>query len=159
MKRVGKVLLFVILSPLVVLIVVIGLPIAVCATLADHISLRRFRKKEAGSLYLICTPRRGWYDYLQNNVFPVLPCRVTRVVWHRPSRGKKIPRIVLQLQRSQIAFPRLPYLVAVFRNQMKAVSIHNDLLTMKQHPKRSEHIKSQSRGIVERRIEALLKNP
>jgi hypothetical protein len=54
------------------------------AWLADAAERRRFCARRAGEVFLLWDTRRGWHDFVQNNVLPVLPAGVV------PSaRGRK----------------------------------------------------------------------
>ena len=59
------------------------------------------RHRQAGAFFLVCTRRRGWYEFLNNNLIPVLPHAV-RVVWHVKNWRGKSPPISEYLRRSGI---------------------------------------------------------
>ena len=44
--------------------------------------LRRLRKERAGCVYLICSRRRGWVDFIGNNVAPAMPPTV-ELAWYK----------------------------------------------------------------------------
>jgi hypothetical protein len=75
-KIIKRVLLGVILFPIALLIFVVFLRIILVVEIKETITRRRFYRREAGNIYLICTSRCGWYDFLKNNLIPILPKNV-----------------------------------------------------------------------------------
>ena len=130
-----------------VVVFVVASPLIVVLGLKGRLSLRRFRRREAGTFYLVCTSRRGWHDFLRNNVVPVLP-EDTGVVWRR--RGRKAWRNPFfgHLARSGIQGARKPYLVAVTKRALVHRSLNAALQELKARPKVSEDTRRACAGII-----------
>lgn len=120
-------LVVVVLGPVVA---VAGLPVLVVTEIGASVRLMRFRRKEAGCCYLICTSRRGWHDFLKNNVAPYLPGNV-RVVWHRPGMPKDEDPIFAHVRRSKYFNITKPYLVCVTRRRLIVRTVNDRLLHLK----------------------------
>ena len=118
-------------------LLVLGVPALVFSKAKGAISLRAFRRREAGHVYLICTSRRNWHDFLKNNVIPVLPDNF-RVVWHKSVRDGEHPAVLGHVDRSGILGVPKPYLVAVTRRALVHKSLNRVLQEFKAHPKKSE---------------------
>ena len=83
----------ILVAPIIVVVAVIYLPFRI----NELISCRNFRKREAGNVFLICTSKHNWHEFLKNNVIPVLPDNF-RVVWLNPVRYGKYSKIITHLQ-------------------------------------------------------------
>ena len=149
-RRISRVLRAVAVLPLLaamVVILVVALPFIAVLGLRARLSLRRFRRREAGTFYLVCTPRRGWRDFLVNNVIPVLPDD-TRVVWRRRGRNAWRNPFFRHLARSGILGVPKPYLVAVEKRALAHKSLNRVLQDLKAQPKLSEGTRRACAGIV-----------
>lgn len=113
-----------------------------------------FRRRENGNLYLICTSKRYWYNYIKNNLITILPDNI-RVVWHKRKRGGRIPEIIRNLWRSKISGISKPYLVAVQQKELKAKSLNGDLQTLKKKSDKDDMIRKKSFDVVMKNIEVL----
>jgi hypothetical protein len=156
-KRIKRMLIGVILVPIALLIFVVFLPVILVVEIKEYIALRTFCRREAGNFYLICTSRRGWYDFLKNNLIPILPKNV-KVVWHtRTSAGKNDP-IFLRILSSGIYGVPKPYIISVQRKCIKAYSLNNDLQIVKKHPKKSVEIQVQTQNVINVKIKGAFAN-
>ncbi|MCK5850246.1 MAG: hypothetical protein KAH23_04965 [Kiritimatiellae bacterium] len=140
--------LLIVLSPLII-------PVVVVMQVRSAISLRRFRRREAGSYYLVCTSKRNWYDFLRNNVIPMLPDNV-RVVWQKPTRGEPYPELQAHLAQSKIWGISKPYLVAVTKQALRAQSLNRDFQDVKPKEKRSDEIRNACLKRIETSMRELL---
>ncbi len=113
--------------------------------------LRRFRKRQAGSFYLLCSRRRGWFEFVQNNVAPVLPPNV-HLIWHRTDYGPEPDDVGRLLARSGVYGVSKPALIAVKKDRVQVRSLHADLVSLKATPARDEGIARQCREIIEAAI-------
>jgi hypothetical protein len=63
----------VVLSPLFVLIALLTAPILLLFAFLDFLQLRHYCWKHQVWTFLVSTHRRGWREFVQNNVAPMLP--------------------------------------------------------------------------------------
>ena len=73
MKKIRKLIGTISTIPLIAVAVLLSLPFFLVMETKAAIALRVFRRKEAGHVFLICTSKQNWHDFLKNNVIPVLP--------------------------------------------------------------------------------------
>ncbi len=118
----------------------------------DKLALRQFFRREDGNFFLVCSSKRRWYDYLQNNVVPVLPPNV-ELCWYKPHCKK--PRIVPWLWRSKIFDIPKPYLALVTQSKIVVVSLNDDLQEMKQYTAKDQNTQLRSKDIIERKMASL----
>lgn len=156
-KRIIRILIGIILVPIALLIFVVFLPVILVVEIKEYVSLRTFRRREAGNFYLICTTRCGWYDFLKNNLIPILPENV-KVVWHTRTRIGKIDPIFLWILNSGIYGVPKPYIISVQRKRIKAYSLNNDLQIVKKHPKKSVETQVQTQNIISATIKEAFTN-
>jgi hypothetical protein len=140
--------LVIVLSPLII-------PVVVVMQIRLAISLRMFQRREAGHWYLVCTSKRNWYDFLRNNVIPVLPDNF-RVVWQKPNRGEPYPELQAHLAQSKIWGISKPYLVAVTKQALRVKSLNGDFQDLKPTAKRSDEIRSACLEKIEASMKELL---
>ena len=139
--KIGVIGILILLSPIL-------LPIFIVWRIYDSITLRVFRLKHAGYFFLICTSRHDWYDFLSNNVIPILPDNV-RVAWYHTKNQDKRPELFQRLSQSKIYGLSKPYLVAVTKKAIHAKSLHTEFQVFKPCSKRSEEVQSACRKIIE----------
>ncbi len=118
-------------------LIVVGIPALIFFQLKAAIRFRFFQNREAGSVFLICTARRNWYDFLLNNVIPVLPDNV-QIIWQKSAYRDGRPELFKHLYRSHIVGVLRPYLVAVSPAKLSCKSLNTALQEHKIHPKKSE---------------------
>jgi hypothetical protein len=138
---------------LVMIVVALGLVVLVVETKLA-ISFRLFRRREAGHVFLICTSRRNWYDFLRNNVIPILPDNF-RVVWSRPMRGAAYPHLFYYFFRSGIRNVSKPYLVAVTRRALVYAPLNTALQELKVRPKKSVDTRRRCAHIISTALQQL----
>lgn len=134
------------------------LPIAILFILFGFVMLaisqvqaRRWRRKCAGMVYLVCTPRCGWRDFVTNNLLPVVPEDVT-VVWHRSQRDTPLPRELWMFRMHGLWDVPKPFLVAVTQRGVRWRSLNGTLQTLKRSPARSAEAQSLCREILTQAI-------
>jgi len=121
LKTIGRIVngcVFVLVALLVATIVV--------ETIVRRVKVYRFRRRFRGKSLLICSRRHGWYDFVVNNVVPVLPNDCT-VEWTQSFRVWD--PIVLALARWRIRGER-PLLVHVGK-RVHGVSLQQELLPLR----------------------------
>ena len=162
MKTIKKILLAIALTPVVAVLapiaIVIFLPFMIVYGIKSGLGLMIFKRREAGRCYLICTSKRRWYDFLNNNVVPALPPN-TRVVWHKPGGRNTEDMIFTQLRRSNHFAVSKPYLVLVTKRKLQVRTINDRLQHLKPFARVSEEIRSACVSIIQDTIEELRTNP
>jgi|GEM_PF-1423356 len=119
---------------------VIALPVLIAfyvpARLVESLTLRLFRRRCAGRLYLVCSRRHNWHEFLTNNLIPALPNYI-EVIWHLRERSLKYPVLLKRLASSRIYGVPRPYLVLVTRRALLCRSLNGPLQQIKPHAKKS----------------------
>ena len=151
MKQVGKIIVATCAIPLIVVAVVLFLPFILIMQAKAAISLRVFRRREAGHVFLICTSRRNWHDFLNNNVIPVLPDNF-RVVWHKSVCGGEYSGLMRHLTQSHIFGVPKPYIVAVSPRALLHRSLNSALQELKTHPKKSKDTQQACLDIINKEL-------
>jgi hypothetical protein len=147
MKKIIIILFGMAVVPIMILFAILSLPFILASETKAAISLRRFRRRECGNVYLICTSNRNWHDFLKNNVIPVLPDNY-RVVWRKSVRGSKHPDLFRNLDRSHVFRISKPYLVLVTPRALLHGSLSIPLQTLKVHPKKSSDVRTKCARII-----------
>ena len=140
MKWIKKIIIWMAVAPLVLLFGILSLPVVLVMETRGAISLRMFRRREAGHVFLICTSKRNWHDFIKNNVIPTLPENF-RVVWQKSGRGGKYPDLVAHLARSRVFGVSKPYMVVVTRRALLHKSLNGVLQEWKPHAKKSDEVR------------------
>lgn len=149
MKKIRNIIIVIILLPILVVFVpfvlIVCIPAACIHQLRVNIALRVFRRRENGTVYLICTSKRGWHDFLKNNLIPVLPDHF-RVVWHKQGcaqgRDGKLPPLFKHLASSHIFSMSKPYLVVVTPKALIPKSINGAFTGLKSKAARSSEVQA-----------------
>ena len=162
MKLIRKIAAFVAWLPLIIIaipfLIVIGIPSGIFLETKAAISLRVFRRREAGQVFLICTSQRNWHDFLKNNVIPVVPDNF-RVVWRKSMRGGDFPSLLDHLAQSRIFGVSKPYIVAVTPRALLHKSLNSVLQELKAYPKKSEDTRQACLEIIHRELKELRTTP
>ena len=145
--RIAKWLLFFALSPLLLLLYLAMWLVSIVLVLRDRLWKRRFRRSHEGRHFLVCTTRRGWNDFIRNNVGPVLPSSITICLMARKSLDP-LSRDVLRAMSTSVRWYARPYLIRVKRLGIAVVPLHEILLPFKQHAKKSLEIQAQVAEII-----------
>jgi len=119
---------------------------------------RAFRRREAGHFYLVCTSRRGWHDFLKNNVIPILPENF-RVVWAASAREGLYPDVLRHFARSRNFTVSKPYLVAVTPRALIHKELNAVMQELKIHPKKSEDVQLACLAIINRETSEFRASP
>jgi hypothetical protein len=135
------------LSPFLVLVSLIFVPVIAVLAVRDRWRLRQFRAHNAGRYFLVCTTRRGWYDFIRNNVEPVLPSSTTLCWVGRKSldpNSFEVLRAAWNFSRSNSR----PYMIAVHRSGIEGFALHDAILPLKQYAKKCLEIQLKVATIV-----------
>ncbi len=111
-----------------------------------------FCRRRHGWFYLAGMSKRGWYDFLRNNVIPVLPDSV-RMIWPRNMHDVPYPRIRTAGRRPECT--SRPYLVYIGRRRIHWVSVNQSLQALKPFAKRSSETQAACRKVIERAMQEL----
>jgi len=135
---------------------VIALPIVLAVAAVKSVlmlySTAAFARRRNGCVYLVCTSRRGWYDFLRNNVAPILPEYVT-CLWPglAATQAERTALNVLKV-RGIADMPR-PYFVKVVRHgDFPTLSLNRTLQDLKP----CAVVSGEVQGLCRSRIEAVL---
>jgi hypothetical protein len=149
MKKIRNIIIVIVLLPVLVafmpFFVIVCIPAACIHQLRANLALRAFRHRNNGTVYLICTSKRGWHDFLKNNLIPVLPDNF-RVVWHKQGcvqgRDGKLPPLFKHLATSHIFSISKPYLVVVTPKALVPKSINRAFTGLKSKAARSTEVQA-----------------
>lgn len=153
-RIVGALLWAAILILVLPLIVLLGIPLVLFCETKAAISMRVFHRREQGHVYLICTSKRGWHDFLKNNVIPVVPGNV-RVVWQEAGRNDEYPRIFAYLARSRVFGVSKPYLVRITARNPVCKSLNPAFRQFKARPRKSPETRQACVEIIEQTLNEL----
>lgn len=114
---------------------------------------RRFRRRYAGRVVLVWTSRRGWHDFVVNNVLPVLPQGAMTIYQRKarpavPSEDGFPIRYVCEKPLSR------PYLVSIAPRGCFAILLNPELGQLKGHAARDPEVQRQVARILERAVQA-----
>jgi hypothetical protein len=135
-KRIVGILLWAALLILAAPLIILVIPLILSCEMKDAISMRLFRRREQGRIYLICTSKRGWHDFLNNNVIPVVPDGV-RVTWQKTGHSDEHPTIFAYLVHSRIAGVPKPYFVRITARHPVCRSLNPALRPLKASSRKS----------------------
>lgn len=110
---------------------------AIFARVYKRLSITRFRNQYRGKCLLVCGRRHGWYDFVINNVAPMLPADCL-VVWSTTSSRP----ILIALRHLGLNEPK-PLLVYVGNRRVAAKSLHAALLPLRTPAARNESIQQK----------------
>ncbi len=117
----------VLLSPLFVLIAILTAPILLLFAFVDYLQLRHYCWKHQVWTFLVSTQRRGWHEFVRNNVEPVLPDGMA-LVWFCDLATPGSP---MRWLSSAVASQVKPCVVHVTLFRVRAHSIHSRLKDQK----------------------------
>lgn len=141
-RFIGKLLLI----PLFVILFIIFFPLFVYEEILHFFVIRKFRHNNAGRSFLICSSRRNWHDFLQNNLIPILPDNFL-VVWVGKTGKKNYPKPPKAFRYLPV-LGKYPILVVVTRDRLKYQSLHDRLYHSKMSPKKSEETRRTLAAII-----------
>ncbi len=128
-RNLGEKLLLVLAIPVCLAIAVACMPLVLASQLYDFLALRWYCWRQSCWTYLVCSPRRGWHEFIENNLAPAVPAGV-RLVWATRSEPKSGPlRSIVAAGLGQ----GKPYLAHVEALRIRKRSLHNDLQSLKRH--------------------------
>ncbi|HSV43127.1 MAG TPA: hypothetical protein VLJ10_01105 [Candidatus Bathyarchaeia archaeon] len=146
-----KILLAVGLIIIVPVLIVVFYPVIIFFEIRSWIALVNFRRRENGAFYLVCSRANGWYDFLKNNVIPVVPPTM-KILWLSTERSTThataVPPLLEYLAQSRIFGTSKPFLAAVSRQGLRVKSLNQEMLALKKVAKVSEATQTACREIL-----------
>ena len=139
---------------LVVLIVLapILVPYLVQRRIRARLHDRRIMKARRDQAYLVWHARRGWRDFVQNNLLPVLPSEAV-AVQDRRRGGAELRALRDALIRRQMMNVRRPVVVLVGRRSLFVQSLNAELWPQKRHARRDPAVQGYVRATVKHALE------
>jgi hypothetical protein len=152
---VAKNLLAFLVIILIVPFILVALP-PFCIYLAVKMLLdrwrdRRWRRKNEGTYFLVWTSRRGWHDFVVNNVLPALPGNVS-VVRTGVGEGWLPTGLARGLREAKVCQPPRPYLAVVSRSGVVALPLNDSLRGLKKRSKKQAAIRERVGRIIARSL-------
>jgi hypothetical protein len=151
-----KLVKWILLAPVFILLILIAFlivgPIEDARARYRAARAREFCGRESGSFYLIGTSKRHWYDFLRNNVIPVLPDG-ERVVWPKNTRDGACPEF--RKTFGTVTCMSRPCLVYIGERCAYWKSLNLDLQELKPFAKRSAETQAACRSIIEQAMQEL----
>lgn len=150
-RKAGSIAVLLFLSPVLVPLAALFVVFALCVSVYHWLWLLYFCWTHVGREYLICSRRRGWEPFLQNNLVPILPEQIS-TVW---IEAAKPTADVLHAGRIANVFFAKPFLIRVTRFRLLSVSLNPLLANPKCHGAVSESVRVEARRVVETALEGM----
>jgi hypothetical protein len=137
----------IVLVGVVILISPLAVPVLL---LLDRMRRTRFLVQHSGESLLVVSRRRGWRDFIINNVEPALPPRA-RCVWLDSEAPSSEAMTFIRRLMTRRAGLRRPYLIVIpeGRPRMRFVPLHDALLPLKSTAKVSAETRRQVAAAIE----------
>ena len=149
-KSPGRNILWYSILPVIVLIVI---PVAMTVVLALQVwnwfLLRRYCWTNKQWTYLICSGKRNWNSFVENNLLPAMPAAIAPVWFEEKREGEHVPRQSLLYSGAGLT---KPYLAKITLLGIRSKSLHRSLFSLKARGKASENVQQEIRGILEAEI-------
>lgn len=126
-RKLATIVLLVLLSPLLVPLAAILIVIALCVSVYSWFWVACFCWTHVGQVYLICSRKRGWEPFLQNNVTPVLPTEILPIWLESPAPFANVVRA----GRLANVFLAKPFLIRVTRFRLLSAPLNSQLADLK----------------------------
>ena len=143
--------LFAVFGIALVGVLILFSPLAVpILLLLDRMRRTRFLVQHCGDSLLVVSRRRGWRDFIINNVEPALPPR-TRCVWLDSEDPSSDAMTFIRRLMTRRAGLRRPYLIVIPEGppRMHLVPLHDALLTLKPNAKVRDETRQQVAAVIE----------
>jgi hypothetical protein len=133
---------------------VVATPVILMVAARERVQNRRFRVQHEGTVFFCYSVRRGWREFVLNNVRPVLPHGIEMIQMRgRPRQHKDQKRTILNRHNSKAVRPlQHPYILRVDRRRIEGVPLHADLFPLKRRAARDPRGQAQVRAILERAL-------
>jgi hypothetical protein len=147
-----RILLFTFLIPLFVVIAVLALPLIAAYQVYEFVALRWYCWRRHCWTYLVCSPRRAWHEFIENNLLPALPESVG-VAW---TSGPLVASKPLRRIFGAGAGKGKPYLAHVAALRTRVYPLHQLLQPLKSRSHRDESVQQELRTLLDQQLDALL---
>jgi hypothetical protein len=129
----------------------IGFPLFI----RDTVAYRAFLRSESGRLFLVCTSKGSWFDFLQNDLIPLLS-NGTEVIWHSGARDYDggSHKLLAALRHYDYAISK-PFIAKVEAKGIKVKSLNAELQSLKGKAERSSETRECCRKIVYAAVEEI----
>jgi hypothetical protein len=151
LRTLGLILLFVCLSPLILAFVLLAMVAVTVLTAYAWIALRWQSWRSGVRCYLVCSSRRGWNEFVENNLLAALPPGVAPVWTGAPS--DVLSRMALESLFSRGAGVPKPYLAEVRPLGIRICPLHERLLPLKTHGYKDAELQGLLRDVLQRELE------
>jgi len=120
----------------------------------DYVRKQRFLRRHAGQSFLIVCRRRGWRDFIVNNVVPALPAGASCIWDDSGEPSSDVLVFIRRRTRRRTRGLRRPYLVTISSNRrLEVIAMHDRLLRLKSQRQRSVETQRAVANIVATVIE------
>ena len=156
-QRIGLRVLIALLL-IVVLAFLAGLAIALVIAgpillVVDWVRKRDFIWRHTGQAFLVPQRRHGWYDFILNNVKPALPPRAV-CLWIDGAEPLPDVEFYINWRIRRPRKLRRPYLVVISQERrLRIVPLHEALLPLKPHAKKSLATQQAVAEVIRKSIE------
>ena len=151
-KAIKSLLIIILLVPFFILILPFSLLIEFINGKLKKIRVKKFCKKAAGNYFLICSKRHNWYDYIQNNIIPVLPS-IINVVWYKRNASLAANNTYLSiLDIPGVYGGTKPLLLTVLPDHINVKSLNEDFKILRYKICKDEKIMEKARIIIEEKL-------
>jgi hypothetical protein len=138
-----KVLLSIIALPFVVLISALFYPVIKYLEFRDRKELKRFCKEHFGKTYFIPNRKRGWYEFIKNNIEPVLSESI-EINWEKSFKST----VLNHLNTQKTFYIASPFAVVVEQSCLNLLPLHSALQSLKSNPKKSTQTQISCKEII-----------
>jgi len=153
-EKITNLFVIILIIPLIVLILPFSLLYEILiADKRQKRKLRKFRDQANGNYFLICSKRHNWYDFIQNNVIPVLPSNLN-IVWYEGNCDLEIDNIRISATEVPGVYGATkPLLLTVFPDHINVESLNNDFKELRQMSMRKdENVREKARILIEEKL-------
>jgi len=150
LRTLALIALYICLSPLIVAVMLLAMLAVTLRSIYSWCALRWQSRRHGVRYYLVCSSRRGWHEFLANNLLAVLPANVAPV-W---SSGEcdVLSRLPLHALISHGAGVAKPYLAEVRPLGIRVRSLHDLLLPLKGSSQKDAELQKLLRELIEQEL-------
>jgi hypothetical protein len=117
-----------------------------------------FRRRYAGRMVLVWTSRRGWHDFMVNNVLPMLP-KGTITVCQRKTRPPVLSEAGFPVRHLRLGSLSRPYLVAIDSHRYSTILLNSKLGQLKDCAARQPEVQRLVARILEDAVHTATEGP
>jgi hypothetical protein len=119
------------------------------AAVRQRAAEQRFLRQYDSRTIFVATRRGGWYDFLRNNVLPLLSADV-EVVWFEDKTSTPIQRVLYRLvRRASRVTPSKPYFVRIAAGKAAVIEAHEQLRPFQASAARDAGVQEQIARLLE----------